>query len=489
MTRMRIVVLALLVSACASPGEMALGPDLATVTAPPGQGLVVLRVTMNAVGPTALRGATVRLMSYPDKADWFVQGNKTNNATTAVFVRALPPGKYSTQELTRGQIRSPLPFGQFEVRPAEITDLGAIVLVYQKLGGPRGQFRVAKVPSPEDSDAALSSLNPELRKQFARIRRATIEGDLTEGDVALAKNGKLHSTILSRSRFMPGQHIAFGRALGMVSVWNPATKRWAHLDTGRSFGVHSVCFDKAGNLYAGLEEGVLLVYAGTGWRQLPAPAKGATILSIGQTKSGEYVAVVQDRAVQKVLTTTAPDSGAWKEIYSLPLFAGTLGLPSPVVASMSEEHLMVIHYGSDRTVHVLDLDKKTWQTVPTSEYLFVHSVLADGSIVAFGGTGFSPKLIVSRDWGKSWTSKSIERGSQVGAFRSTAIAYIGKVDGLVTQVMMSRNGGDTWEGMGNIPTGIQQLHVLPDDGWLAATNLVNNMYVSRDDGKTWELEF
>jgi hypothetical protein len=155
---------------------------------------------------------------------------------------------------------------------------------------------------------------------------------------------------------------------------------------------------------------------------------------------------------------------------------------------MSEGQLVLIHYASNTTLNVLDLDRKSWQTTPTSEYLFVHSVLPDGSIVAFGGTGFSPKLILSRDWGKSWTSKPMESGSTVGAFRSTAIAYVGNVAGQTTRIRMSRNAGDTWEEMGTIPTGVQQLHVLPEAGWLIATNLVNNMYISADDGKTWRLE-
>jgi hypothetical protein len=443
---------------------------------------------MNAVNPFALRGASVRLMSQPEKADWFISGSKTNNATTALFVRALPPGRYNTQELIRAQLRSPLPYGQFEVRAGEITDLGAIVLVYHRLGAMSGQFRVAKLPTPEDSDASIALLSPELRKQFPRIQRVATGDTLTGADVDLVRTGKQHSTILSRSRYIPGRPIAFGRALGMVSVWDPTRKGWKHLDTGRSFGVHSVSFDNEGKLYAGLEEGVLLVHTDAGWRKLPTPMKGATLLSFGQGPSGEFFSVVQDRAVQKVLTTTAPESGAWKEIHSLPMFAGTLGLPSPVVASMSDGELVVIHYASNTTLNVLDLGSKSWQTIPTSEYLFVHSVLPDGLIVAFGGTGFSPKLITSRDWGKSWTSKPMERGSTVGAFRSAAIAYVGNVDGQTTQIRMSRNGGDTWEEMGSIPTGVQQLHVLPEAGWLIATNLVNNLYVSADDGKTWRLE-
>src|SRR5690606_32869399 len=125
----------LLLSACATPSEKATEADLAAVTAQAGEGLVALRLTMNAVGPAALRNAEIRLLSESDNREWFLRTRATPNATSAIFVGALPPGRYVLRELTRWNIRSPLTFHAFDVRADEITDLGAAVLVYERLGG------------------------------------------------------------------------------------------------------------------------------------------------------------------------------------------------------------------------------------------------------------------------------------------------------------------------------------------------------------------
>jgi hypothetical protein len=499
--------LAVTLAGCAMTQAQRAGLDPAKTVVPPGQGLVIARLVTNTTSaPIVLGNATLSVREVKgDKSygyGYVLENKAVPGATSALFFQALPPGHYQPIELVSGAggitLTAPLEklSKGFEVEADRVTDLGALVMVFESVGAFAGKYGMAHLASPDDSAAALKALPQDLSQRLTAQPplRAGGSADSTANNLAL-REALSRASITSSSPLIEGKPMLFGRTLGLVSLWDPERQQWMHMHTGRSFAARATAISNDGTLLVGMDQGVMLARSGPEWEVLPPPARNASILFIGQSVHGEYFVVAEDHSAFVVLSSETL-AGPWNELQRFA--AGRFLNPSHnsrAQVALTPSRLAVIFSpgGTSRAVlHTFDLATRQWESTELADT--GYAIPADGQLVTSGGTAFNPAMQWSTDWGKSFKRIPLENWSILPAFRDEQTIYVRRLEkmGLVsanesiTMLSRSRDGGATWEQMGELPKFMTQLYVMPRPGWLLATTMIGDLHVSSDDGRTWK---
>jgi hypothetical protein len=131
---------ALTLFGCAMPQAQRAGLDPTNTAVAPGQGLVIARLVTNTTSaPIVLGNAALSVREVNDKGlgyGYVLENKAAANATSALFVQSLPPGRYQPISLVSGAggitLTAPLEklSQAFEVEADRITDLGALVMMF-----------------------------------------------------------------------------------------------------------------------------------------------------------------------------------------------------------------------------------------------------------------------------------------------------------------------------------------------------------------------
>lgn len=498
-----------LIAGCAVPEGDRSKFDPANTMVAPGEGLLAARALISVPGSPLKSGYAILTLRRPDGSRVSIKSKTPGRAQSAVFLEPLPPGRYELHQLGDGQVWAPLKSlpGAFEVAAGRVTDLGALVMVFSSIElrpgmfvSDVGRFVAAQAPASEDTAVLLASLPDGIRQPLLEREplRPSIAADPHVNGAALAY-ARARAGIHSRSALVPGEPIAFGRALGQVGVWHPGTEAWYALDTGRTFNVRSVAFARDGGLLAGMEQGVLMAFRGGTWSTLPPPAGNAAISFIDQADSGEYFALAEEQQAIKLLSQEGPGA-AWKLERAFAVSSnGTAN------AALGGGRLVVIlrdRSASLPEIHVLDLRTREWTSAsPPADGAL--QVLRDGAMAAtISDYMRGRRTFVSTDFGTTWEALQTDKeGSPV--FLDSRTVYL-----LVTEkpafmqlrtvdtvwIERSRDGGRSWESVGSLVRpvtsgmshGATGFFALPKPGWFLSSSGTGELQVSEDEGRTWQ---
>lgn len=502
---------------CAAQESQLRAIDPSAVSVPPAQGLLALRIVSNNVrgaqntgaagGPLFFGSARLTLKSVPNGKTYKLDNKAGRSAGYALFLEPLPPGRYQVVEMTTqaGLYITGAPLDKqtapFEIEADRITDLSALALIFAYATGTQGEFGIAQIVSmtPDDTTAALQSMNQdELKRLLAKppLRPGTIVDPMTSMTVLMS--GFDNASITAQAPMRDGQKIAFGRALGGISIWDPATQHWSSAGTGRSFPVRAVAFDTDGSLIVGMEAGLLLVQQRDGrYRRVAPPVPNAITLFIGRAATGEYLVVVEDRNTFVVASSPSLMPPAWTELRRIPI--QRFMAPSTdtrLQFGLTREKLVVFSVtggpGSEYTAHGFDLTTRAWDDVKitTSFGGLPRYTVFDGGTFATqnGGSVFNRAISWSDDWGRTWRNTRMESSHFFPTFRDKATIYVYSRSATGGTLSKSADGGATWTAMGPLPAGFTEMYVLPRPGYLLTASTSGFLYVSADDGKSWVMQ-
>lgn len=493
-----------LLSGCATP-TVALDPTKAAV--PAGHGVLVTRVLANNPStPLDFSHSTLTLQSTQTGEKFTMTSKTTPGDAEALFFGAFPPGRYHIADLitptVTGIITAPLAnqTGEFEITGGRVTDVGALVMAFDSVGLRSGRYHVSIISSEDDTNVVLRLLPSEVVSTLVDSR--PLRQDISLNSTANWRANllaKQRSAITAQSIPSEGKAILFGRSLGVVSKWNPETQKWASVDTGSSFNVRSVAMLSDGSQLIGCEQGVMFVNEGGRTRTLASPGDGAVIF-VGQSAGGEYLAVLRGKRGISVFGARGLSPADWHELKSLPLEHPNSTMSSVQTGVAGNRLVLIIGesgFVATTTIHSVDLDSHVWTSYPaelSSLGVPKFSIAADGTLVASAGTAYTKKLYRSTDFGKSWSSAPLENWMTTLLLRDSQNLYVQRIDHIgvfsakdsVSTLLKSEDGGKTWSPTGELPKFMTALYILPRKGWLAANTLVGDLYVSNDDGKTWQ---
>ncbi|TDR79731.1 hypothetical protein DFP86_10795 [Paludibacterium purpuratum] len=492
----------ILLSGCAA--TTAIDPTNAAV--PAGHGLLVARIlTNNPVVPIDFSHSTLSLKESQTGEKFEMSSKTTAGDAEALFFAALPSGHYQLTHLVAPQggntITAPLDelTKGFDITAGHVTDIGALVMAFDSVGPRSGSYRISVISNENDTKVILkmipSNVLTNLSDTHPEQRDISLDPVSNQHELSLAKR---RSAVIVQSQPVEGQTVAFGRALGIVSLWSPDTQQWKTLDTGSSFNVRSVSLLRDGTLLVGCEHGLVFNVGKNGEvRPITPPAEG-TVLFAGQGKDDEYLVVLRNKQVITISGSRGLAPANWHELKRFELEYGN-SLHSSVQTGIANDRLVLIvgalGFTASTTIHSMELGSHTWVDNPTDLTSLVvptFSILGDGTLLTSSGTAFTRKLHRSADFGKSWKSTPIENWMTTVIPRNLQTIYVPRIDHIglfekdsTVSLMKSDDGGNSWSPQGELPKFMTDLYVLPRMGWLAVKTQVGDLYLSSDDGKTW----
>jgi hypothetical protein len=496
-----LAAIAFALASCA-PESALRAVDPTAVTVPQGQGLLVARVVFGTttVPFSNLGRVTAQVRSVPDDHRTDMTSKSGRQASHAVFLEPLPPGRYRLVGMTAdtGTTHAPLELAPFDIEAGRVTDLGGIALMFTAVGNTGATYRVAQMPTPEDTDATLATMNAGEVQRLSRqppLRPSLIASQI---NAAIINDGLGGATITAGMPVRDGQRIAFGRTLGLVSLWEPTTQKWRNLWTGRSLPVQSIDLDGDGSPIVGMESGVLLAMRQGKWTSITPPVPHAAVRFIGRAGNGEYLAMADDRNDFVVASSPSLQEPVWTELRRFPIDRNlNPGLDGSAQARLTKERLVVFHNPGGRftsyTAHSFDLATRQWQAAAMEGYMNYaprFDAFDGGTIVTIGGTAITRALAWSDDWGSTWSRKPVAGFALYPAFRDTRTIYL-RVGGLygatskTFALSKSEDGGASWVPMGDLPGECREIYALPKPGFLLAVTIAGNTYLSTDDGRSW----
>lgn len=464
-----------------------------------GEGLLIARlITDDSHTPFNSQSVTLRVRSTAARKDYILSNMAVPSTGGALFFGALPAGRYRIMEVvTKSKYRTltaPLEghVAEFDVEKDRLSDLGTLVMTMEGLL-PRGgtKFRIYQIFSSQDTQAALSHLPQGVQAQVNKqppLRRKPSADEV----LAMRQFARQYAGITAQSRVVDKENVAFGRTLGIVTLWDPVSGKWTHVDTGRSLRVHSVYAEGSGPQLYGLEDGVLLANDHGRLRTINPPGKGPVIF-IGRRPGGRYIAVVEERESIAVLSSPGLDPAVWSDLGRFPrhLNRSSDKYTDAQIAIARDRLIMVLWDPTDQvgvtTIHTLDFASGRWESFLSdlkSESLPWMYVSDKGTIILYTSTRKGSTLSRSDDWGRRWSSKSSDMAV---AFRNESIMYGWRLgDGISMSVWKSEDGGENWQRKGKIDKVlVSKMYILPRPGWLLAATVTGDVLISKDDGASW----
>lgn len=260
----------------AALGGCAISPETRSQSAPSalrletGQGLLALKITSNrpAVSTFFAKWTTLRVRNTESKDTITVVNRSDSSAGHSLFLQPLPPGTYEIESVGNQAsgwltITESAKAGQalprFRVASGQLTDLGTLVYVRKHYPVDSSQFRWAQEDSPFDRTAVLRQLEPSLSKQLGSSPVNT----WTQGEQLVARRAAYTSSRSLTMRAMspargPDGALYLGEAFGQIAA-RSASGVWTWIETPTALPIRAVHVDAAGSIYAGSDDGVLMV--------------------------------------------------------------------------------------------------------------------------------------------------------------------------------------------------------------------------------------
>lgn len=510
-----------------------------------GKGFVVVRVITNSpvldpAGGLSNKWGALRVKSVDGTEFSLLPENGEGRRSSQLFSALLPQGEYRVTALIGGLTASLLESNlEFDIQKSHITNLGT--LIYQPTGN--RAYTVLQVTRQNDVQSALTTEYPQLYKAamsnpvlswrssgnssngtiqspstvVVGVPLVSLVGTLTVGimqaisdragataaidawktttdptaKMALAKEGTYS---LNNLQQMPGGEIIAGTNLGQILLRDPA-KGWIRIDTGDARELTAVHASSQQRILAGGEEGTLIVTndGGHTWKHLKPPVASALILHLTEHR-GETLVLSLYRDQMYVHSTTDLNTASWTELKRETAAQTHSILTWPNLQGMAAiQNNKYMFYVPGQSLHVFDLDKRTW-TIRATPGIFREITATSDFVVSNSGWRVAPQL--TRNAGETWTPfanscAGIYSGIMSLSFLSPNEAYMlcfhtGAFVGS-TSLKKTTDGGKTWEDIIK-ETPVMAMQMFAVKGLVFYIDLTGRIYGSKDGGATWQVE-
>ncbi|SEK34546.1 hypothetical protein SAMN05216359_101503 [Roseateles sp. YR242] len=414
---------------------------------------------------------------------------------SALYAGSLPPGHYRFVKFSAMQcgamcVQSWMgvnqKFSRFEVKAGQITDLGVLV---QTAGEDSRSSLLTHAPkggdalTPELVRELLPDIAPLLRQPTLGWREATVPPSM----------GSMQRLSITRSWGFASPHedeagsFLYGSANGVVGRWSPPWKRQS-FDVGERVAIDAVLVTPAGDWIAGGEYSVVKLSKDRGatWNNLRGQLPLGLVVDL--TVWRDEVLLTMLKGGKDVQVYRAPaGTDQWKLASSHPMdinwFFDVQGA-TPHSALVSDTLVTTV---PGRQLAVLDLPtgRDDLRKLPGAAQMF--SASADGVLRCRCISTIKVDPYESRDLGQTWQESTASRFMLMPTFKDKSIGVAFK-GGFFSpsKFTYTRDGGNTWTETTEAPVFFNQLFFSRDGRKAYAVSLQGIMWVTDDDGESWD---
>jgi photosystem II stability/assembly factor-like uncharacterized protein len=481
----KLIVVALLASslnACSLPQVKP------TDTLEPNKGLVIVRIVnnvdfLNSPFPFDTNWQSLRISETKEEGRSFnlSQAHLATTRSTQIFSAQLPEGTYRLETLIVAggkryytlTYKSWVPLdklGIFKVVPRHITNLGTII--YQPIDGNRYQLIHANIDA--ELHEMIANNYPVINKIAAGKKMIgwdnesilentfiapsdylnNLESRVTQKNIlnksAALSFAKANSAGFNNPRQISSGEIFAGSKLGQVLV-KERDGKWTQLDTGFTREITAVLPIDKKTIFAGGEDGVLLLTndGGRSWKRVETPLK-TSILFLEQVNGRFFIGsrlwsdYLGDRT-DLFYETGDILSNNWKAIEAIKPISGFISYPA-FASCIANNKLYLFIPGS--IIYVFDLTTNSWNMIKTP---FGYRSINSFKNGFFYAQGRYNTAYVSHDFGNTWISIDLPSG-RFGAVNNPV--FINNQNGFVlifkpvtnnVTLKKTQDGGKSWE--------------------------------------------
>lgn len=491
--------LVLLLAGCATPVEHR-RPVLEANTT---DGAMLVRVLPNAATASQFfkNWQSITLARQPQKEGepeqlYAFSPLSEGTSRTAIYAGALPPGKYrfvsfSAQQCGAMCVSSSITLGpkfsRFEVKSGQLTDLGVLV----QTSAPSDTKKVLLAHSTANTPEPAT---PEIVRELVPGLQKLLQAPLLGWDAATVPTGmgdvfhyaKLVSYGLVSPQELDDGSFIFGSANGVVYRWKPGQREAAY-DVGVRSSVETVLVTPTGGWLAGGELGLLQLSddAGRSWRTVRGNLPLGVVVDLHRWQ-GQVIATVL-RGKQVHVQMAASGSTEWAVLASYELdvsFWWDIPGVRPQSFLLGDRLITTV---PGRKLAVLDLATRqsVMRDLPGAVQMFTAT--DDGVLRCRCSATLAVNPYESRDLGQTWQESAQSRFLSLPAFRDAqhGVGYMGSVFS-PGKMAYTADGGKTWTETTELPVPVSRVFYTKDGKLALATTTAGSVWLSKDDGKTWE---
>jgi len=492
-----------------APGALKLEAD---------QGLLALKITSNrpAVSTFFVKWSTLRVKNVATQETTAILERSDSSAGHALFVQPLPAGEYQVEAvgnqasgwmtITEGA-RAGQVLPRFRIEPRRLTDLGTLVYVRRHYPINSSLFRWAQQDSPHDRTGVMRQLDPALASVLSAQTTLGWNEGLQLQLLQLAYDESRRRTLRAASPLLrPDGSLLLGESFGQIAVRSPAGL-WTWIQTPTALPIRAVHQDLAGALFAGSDDGLLLVRQahGTAWQAVDLPASDASVVHIGQLPGTEQLLVVLQTRDRFVALAGVPGQlGQWvqqfsqaRDLFSNPAFDAH----SRVLVTGDRVAVVMGGVQSSMAVGLFDAGAAQWRIVPQAETSLpaAWAAMPGGGLGRFRGiplTGMG--FTSSADGGVTWAKRGdLNWAGGSLLFTSERVGYVVRTESIPAfdpekfglSIWRTDDAGQSWAAVGTTPASAGQLiRLAGGPEAIAYVSANGQFFASSDGGKTWKLE-
>ncbi len=492
--------LVLLLAGCATPVQHR-APVLEAAST---DGAMIVRVLPNSVGASQFfknwqsitlarqaekEGEPESLFSFSPIGD--------GTSRTAIYAGALPPGAYrfvsfSAQQCGAMCVSSNITMGpkfsRFEVKSGQLTDLGVLVQTPAPKDSKKVLLAHGTAPAGDASTPEIvRTLVPGLQTLLAAPVLGWTPASVPQGMADLYQYAKLMSFgVVSPQELADGSFI-FGSANGVVYRWKPG-KREATYDVGARASVESMLVMPTGSWLAGGELGLLQISddAGNTWRSVRGNLPLGVVVDLHLWQGQVLATVLRGKYIH--IQKAQAGSDQWQALARYEMDVSSFwDVPGVRPQSFLNDAGELVTTVPGRKMAVLDLNRQqsVMRDLPGAVQMF--SMSHDGVLRCRCVATLAVNPYESRDGGKTWQDSPQSRFMLMPAFRDAlhGVGYSGSIFS-PGKMAYTADGGKTWVETTELPVPVTQVFYSQDGQTALAATTVGSMWISKDDGKTWE---
>lgn len=434
--------------------------------------------------------------------------------STQTFSAQLPQGTYTLSHLHlfvgNYKMWAPLDkLGTFKVAPGHITNLGTII--YQPTGGRRYQLiytntkgevqelMKSNYPVINNNAAGKEMIGWDNKSLLENIVIApsdylkSLESGVTQKNILYKSTAlsfaKENSAGFNNPRQILSGEIFAGRKLGQILV-KERNGKWTQLDTGYTREITAVLPINRSTIYAGGEEGLLLltIDGGRSWKRIVAPYALGVVLFLEQF-NGQFIIGTILNGRFRVYETMDIQNNNWKSSLDAEFFYSRWGTYWKFTSYSDNSKLYLFVPG--KFIYVLDLTTNNWNVINTP---FMYSSIYSYKNSFFYALSPSSKPHISHDLGNSWLP--INYPSRMGVAIDNPV-FLDNINGFVlifkvlpfnVTLRKTQDGGKNWEEVNDfndlkLPHATKLFYDYVNNKLYFAVD--GMIYIASDDLKNW----